>query len=95
MNVPVGLVDLFDFDPYHLRAGVGVLIARNEDRRKGYATEALKVLISYAFEVLQLNQLYANVSASNTASLRLFQNLGFTKVGVKKDWLKTLSNGRK
>jgi len=90
MNVPVGLVDLFDFDPYHLRAGVGVLIAKNEDRRKGYATKALNVLVRYAFEVLQLNQLYANVSASNVISLRLFENLGFVMVGVKKDWLKTL-----
>lgn len=89
MNVPVGLVDLFDFDPYHLRAGVGVLIANRENRRKGYATEALRVLISYAFEVLQLNQLYVNISVSNAISLQLFTNLGFEMVGIKKAWLKT------
>jgi diamine N-acetyltransferase len=88
MNVPVGLVDLFDFDPFHSRAGVGVLIAQKENRKKGYATEALKLLVRYSFEILQLNQLYANISSSNEVSLKLFQNLGFTEVGVKKAWLK-------
>ena len=39
----VGAIDLFDFDPYHLRAGVGILIA-DEFRNKGYAFEALELL---------------------------------------------------
>ena len=39
---PVGAIDLFDFDPYHKRAGVGVLIADQSDRGKGYAREALE-----------------------------------------------------
>ncbi len=89
MNVPVGLIDLFDFDPYHSRAGVGILIANKENRRKGYATEALRILIAYAFDFLQLNQLYANISVTNEVSLRLFANLSFERVGVKKAWLKT------
>lgn len=91
MFVPVGLVDLFDFDPFHLRAGVGVLIANKEYRQKGYATEALKLLVRYAFETLQLHQLYCNISSENTISLQLFQNLGFDVVGTKKGWIKTMN----
>ncbi len=30
---PVGAVDLFDFDPHHHRAGIGILIAEPSDRR--------------------------------------------------------------
>ena len=36
---PIGLLDLFEFDPFHLRAGVGILIADNNEQGKGYATE--------------------------------------------------------
>ena len=32
----VGAIDLFDFDPYHVRAGVGILIHGDKNRRKGY-----------------------------------------------------------
>lgn len=91
MCVPVGAVDLFDFDPFHLRAGVGILIANKEDRQKGYATEALRLLIRYSFETLQLHQLYCNISYDNSISLQLFQNMGFKIVGTKKEWLKTVN----
>lgn len=89
MNFPVGLIDLFDFDPYHQRAGLGILISNKEHRQKGYASEALSLLIRYSFEIIQLNQLYCNISANNTVSLHLFENKGFEKVGIKKAWLKT------
>ncbi|HNY09447.1 MAG TPA: GNAT family N-acetyltransferase [Tenuifilaceae bacterium] len=91
MNVPVGLIDLFDFDPYHLRAGIGILIANQQYRRRGYATEALKLLVRYCFGILQLNQIYCNISADNQVSLQLFKKQGFVEVGVKKSWLKTQS----
>ena len=88
MLIPIGLVDLFDFDPFHQRAGVGILIASSKHRQKGYATEALKLLTRYAFETLQLHQLYCNIASNNNVSIQLFQNAGFTVVGSKKDWLK-------
>ncbi len=89
-NKPVGAVDLFDFDPYHSRAGVGILIHNNEDRRKGYAGDALKALSNYAVEILGLKQLYANIAADNTESIHLFSKCGFEQTGIKKQWLKTL-----
>jgi diamine N-acetyltransferase len=85
----VGAIDLFDFDPFHLRAGVGILIADEKHRRQGIATESLKALIDYASNTLLLHQLYCNIGISNEASLRLFRNLGFRDVGVKRQWLKT------
>jgi diamine N-acetyltransferase len=88
---PVGAIDLFDFDPYHQRAGIGILIHKHEDRNKGYATDALQALINYSIVVLGLHQLYANISADNETSLHLFHNLGFTISGEKKDWLRTQS----
>lgn len=88
MNIPVGLVDLFDFDPFNLRAGIGILIANAEYRQRGYAKESLALVVRYAFETLQLHQLYCNIESGNNASFQLFENAGFEQVGVKKDWLK-------
>lgn len=85
--ITVGSIDLFDFDPHHLRAGIGILIDK-EYRNKGFAYEALQLLISYCFDVLCLHQLYCNIEQSNHESIHLFQKAGFIQCGVKKDWLR-------
>lgn len=87
----VGAVDLFDFEPYHQRAGVGILIHNKNDRNKGYASDALHALSNYSLEVLGLKQLYANITADNTNSIQLFKKVGFQKSGIKKDWRKALT----
>jgi diamine N-acetyltransferase len=87
---PVGAIDLFDFDPFQGRAGVGILIHDEKDRKLGYATDALHLLCNYATEYLRLHQLYANISEENMASIHLFKNAGFELTGTKKDWRRTL-----
>ena len=84
----IGLVDLFDFDPRHQRAGMGILIINPENRKKGVGAEALQLLIDYAFTILELHQLYANVLEDNLPSIHLFEKLGFERVGVKKEWVR-------
>lgn len=85
----VGAIDLFDFDPFHFRAGVGILIHDEKDRKLGYANDALQLLCSYATNYLRLHQLFANITADNLASIQLFKNNGFELVGIKKDWRRT------
>jgi len=85
----IGTIDIFDFDPFHKRAGIGILIAEEEQRRKGYATMSLKCLTDYCFKTLQLHQLWCNILADNHESIELFQKLGFVQIGIKKDWVKT------
>jgi len=87
-NDPVGAIDLFDFDPFHMRAGLGILIGKKELRHQGLASEALSLLIDYAFKVLRLHQLYCNISADNDISMNLFKKFGFKIAGEKKDWLR-------
>jgi len=85
----VGAIDLFDFDPFHLRAGVGILIHNKGDRNQGYASGALAALSNYSLHVLGLKQLYANIAEDNAQSLRLFEKAGFRPAGRKEKWLKT------
>lgn len=85
----IGTIDIFDFDPYHLRAGIGILIALKDQRRKGYAGMAIECVKNYCFDVLHLHQLWCNIVENNCSSIDLFKRAGFIEVGVKKDWLKT------
>lgn len=86
----IGAIDLFEFEPYHLRAGIGILIHDEEQRKKGYASDTLEAISVYAMEVLGLKQLYANIAADNSDSILLFEKAGFKPIGRKKDWLKSL-----
>jgi diamine N-acetyltransferase len=88
-KVTIGTIDIFDFDPFHKRAGIGILIADESYRRKGYATMAIKCLTGYCFKTLQMHQLYCNILATNTESLDLFTKLGFIQIGIKKEWVKS------
>ena len=56
-KITIGTIDIFDFDSFHKRAGIGILIANEEYRKKGYASMALKCLTEYCFKTLQLHQL--------------------------------------
>ncbi len=84
----IGSVDIFDFDAHNSHAGVGVIIFDSSERGKGYAKEAIGLLINYCFKTLSLNQIYCNITTDNHASFALFQSLGFREIGVRKEWMR-------
>lgn len=90
-GITVGAVDMFEFDPQNLRAGVGIIIAPPY-RKQGFALDALQSLERYVRDVLRMHQLWCSVGADNEASLALFQKVGYTECGRRKEWLLT-SNG--
>jgi len=84
----VGLIDVFDFDPNHRRAGIGIIVLDENQRNKGIGAEAITLLCDYLFDVLGLKQVYANILEENAPSLHLFNKLNFETVGIKKDWVR-------
>lgn len=91
---PVGIVDLFEFDLFHQRAGIGILIADESHRRKGYARMAVEAIIAYCFNHLKIHQLYCSILPDNLASIALFKGAGFTLGGTKRDWIKSADGYR-
>jgi len=83
---PVGLLDLFEYEPQHHRAGLGILILP-EFESKGIATTAVEIAINYSFTILQLHQLFVNISEDNVKSISLFEKLNFQLIGTKKEWV--------
>ncbi len=56
--------------------------------RKGYMTEALYAAIPYAFRVMSLHRVEANIMPRNAASRRVVEKLGFWEEGLAKRYLK-------
>ena len=56
----IGLIDLFDFDPQNRRAGIGIVIQAEENRKQNIGSEAIELLIKFAFYNLNLQFFYKN-----------------------------------
>jgi len=80
-----GAVDLYDYDPFNNRAGVGILIDP-ASQGKSYAMQSLALIQEYAFGFLNIHQLFAYIATSNEKSYKLFRNSGYQMVGTLKDW---------
>ena len=81
--LPYGCVDLYNYDPLNKRAAVGIMVA-TEYRRQGYALTMLQKLEEL---FSGLHCLYADIAASNTASIALFKKAGYVECGHFKEWL--------
>ena len=80
--LPYGCVDLYNYDPLNKRAAVGIMVA-TEHRRRGYALAMLQALEGQ----YDLHCLYADIAATNSASIALFAKAGYTQCGLFKEWL--------
>ena len=82
----IGTIDLYDFEPLHRRAGVGILIDK-EFRQQGYGLQTLALIVEYCFEFLKMKQLYAFIPQKNEKSIALFQKAAFKPSGTLKNWI--------
>lgn len=82
----LGMIDLYDYDPKNNRAGIGIIIASNVERGRGYGAEALQLVTTYSFTHLDMHQLYAHILEGNDRSIKLFKKMNFEQVGILKDW---------
>ena len=82
----VGYIDFFEFDPANRRGGVAIYIDE-EDRRKGFGSQALDAFSKYAHESLAIHQLWAIIAIDNEPSRQLFVAAGFKPCGRLRSWL--------
>lgn len=83
-NEVFGTCTLLNVDLPHRRAEVGIALGRGVWGR-GLATEALGVLIGFAFEALDLHRLEADVDPKNERALRLLERQGFRREGYLRE----------
>jgi RimJ/RimL family protein N-acetyltransferase len=82
----VGLVALSDvqWQSRHARFFVGIDTA---EQGKGYASDAVRVLLRYGFQELNLHRIALDVSAYNERALQLYRHLGFTQEATLRETL--------
>ena len=85
-GMPLGAVDIYDYDPVSRKGGIGIVI-NQESQGKGLAKMALGSFIHYLLGTLGLNMLYAVAPADNKASIALFESLDFTSSGILQQWI--------
>ena len=82
----IGMVDLVDFNPRHLRAEIGIILA-HDYQNKGFGTEVLFLMERYVHQFLHLKQLYAYICTNNEPSVKLFTKAGYTSTSTLRKWL--------
>tara|TARA_A100001515_G_scaffold125947_1_gene110962 strand:- start:2581 stop:3105 length:525 start_codon:yes stop_codon:yes gene_type:complete len=77
----IGHCGLYYINWIHRHAEFGIYIGDQNYRSGGYGSDALRTLISYGFNDLNLNKIWCEVYSNNDA-LAIYEHLGFKKEGV-------------
>ncbi|WP_024954310.1 GNAT family N-acetyltransferase [Sulfurospirillum arcachonense] len=80
-NELIGTCQLHSINPIHKKAELQIRL-QLESSSKGYGKEALKILIDYGFNDLNLNKIYLNVFETNSRAISLYEKMGFQKEGI-------------
>lgn len=80
----LGNVSLFEVNQIHRTATTGIFIGEPENRNKGYGREALRLMLDYAFNVLNINNVMLRVFAFNQRGLASYKAVGFKEIGVRR-----------
>ncbi|RZJ33381.1 MAG: N-acetyltransferase [Flavobacterium sp.] len=66
----------------HNRADIFYSLRNDHSKNKGYMTEALKMVLQFGFQNLNLHRVQALVASYNIPSLKLLKKFNFTKEGI-------------
>ena len=78
---PVGVVSLANINQANLAADLSVIVGDEKDRDRGLGTEAIRILLEYAFEDLELNRVGLSVFEFNETAIHAYEKLGFEREG--------------
>lgn len=78
----IGDVALHRIQSRDRQAGFGILIGEKGEWSKGYGTEATRLIVRYAFDVLNLNRVWLHVLENNERGQRAYEKVGFKVEGV-------------
>jgi diamine N-acetyltransferase len=89
-SAPVGIAGLLEI--VHTHGCAEFAIAMGERRGQGLGTEATRLVLDYAFHVLQLRNVLLETLDWNVAGLAAYERAGFRRIGVRRQAV--MSRGR-
>jgi len=83
----IGTIGYWRFTPQHHRVELGYVLMP-EHWRKGYMKEAILAVLDYAFDVMKVHSIEANIDPENLASAAVLKAAGFVQEGhVRENFL--------
>ena len=83
-DVPIGSVEFLELEHIHGTATLAIFIGDEENRGKGFGTEAMRLVLKYGFNVLNLNNICLNVFSFNESAVRSYTKAGFKEYGRRR-----------
>lgn len=80
-NALIGSISLHNIDHLNRNAYIGIFIGGEEHRSKGYGAEAIRLILDYGFNTMNLHSINLTVHADNCAGISCYKNVGFREVG--------------
>ena len=80
-NKIIGTVSIENVDSIHRYGTLGIFIGDKEYLSKGYGTEAIKLILDYGFNYMNLHNIKLNVLAVNERALNCYKKCGFKEMG--------------
>jgi len=81
----IGNCGLHEVDLANRRTVVGIMIGEPDARGRGYGTEAMRLLLDYAFTVLGMHSVMLTVFEHNGAGRRCYEKVGFREMGRRRE----------
>jgi RimJ/RimL family protein N-acetyltransferase len=81
----LGNCGLLTVDQVQRTAELGIFIGEKVERGKGYGSEALELLLDYAFNLLNLHSIYLRVRSFNEAAIKSYEKVGFEVIGRRRE----------
>lgn len=81
-EVPVGTIGLLNIDRKNRKAEYYIAMGETLYKGKGVAKEASRLILQYAFEVLDINRIYLFTESENIVAQKLFERVGFVEEGL-------------
>ncbi len=78
---PIGVISLMNVSEANESAELSIIVGDPEDRRKGYGSEAIDLLLRYAFESVGLNRIGLSAFDFNEEAISAYEKLGFVVEG--------------
>ena len=83
-NELIGNISLVNIHHINQTASLRIFIGERENRNKGYGKEAIKLILDYGFNTLNLNNIMLNVYSFNRNAIRAYEKIGFKKIGARR-----------
>jgi UDP-4-amino-4,6-dideoxy-N-acetyl-beta-L-altrosamine N-acetyltransferase len=87
-DIPIGTVFIKNIDSHSQKAELGIFIGEANCIGKGYGTEAVNLILDFAFNDLNLNKIYLYVFENNIAGIKSYLSAGFKLEGTLREYHK-------